>query len=398
MNTIDQRILIPTTQNVVWDYISNLENNPDWQVDCINIAFLTTFRKGQGTRWRMGTDTGREYVVEVTAWYDRLGYEYRFIDGAPYKQNNGRLRLQEMAEGTVLQWTFNYEPGGLLGGMRNSLGLKRSIENTMQDSLWTLWKHLGEAKSQQGILETKALMQDAPDVESRAQYKPRHPSVLEDYTGKVQSTEPVFAPLIPEPPIADDDTRPRPILTDSQVQLQPVPEPDFLRDVRADSDIDAPTNRNALQSQEQGMTSNEPVVIERVTLSDPVLVDQTPSSNAPFEENLVKEPFAAPPEKRLEETASPDFSLSYIENDPNVEKFDTDKMSIFEIFGVAKPSETQESQVVASSDSDGFAMTTLPSQPTVVFTPDATTIALYGGRRGKRVLARSRLVKVRRPS
>jgi len=391
MNTIDQRILIPTTQNAVWDYISNLENNPDWQVDCINIAFLTTFHKGQGTRWRMATDSGREYVVEITAWYDRLGYEYQFIDGAPYKQNNGRLRLQEMAEGTVLQWTFNYEPGGLLGGMRNSLGLKRNIENTMQDSLWTLWKHLGEAKGQQGILETKTLMQDAPDVESRAQYKPRHPSVLEDYTGKVQAPEPAFMPTIPEPPIADDDTRPRPILTDSQIQLQPVPEPDFLRDVRDDVDIDAPTNRNALQSQ-------EPIVNERAAFIEPVIVDQVPAPNTPFEENIATDAFAAPAEKLPEpQITTPDYSLSYIENDPSVEKLDTDNMSIFEIFGVAKPSETQESKIIAPPESEAPVMAAPSSQPTITLTQIPTSTISYGGRRGKRVLARSRLVKIRRP-
>ena len=73
MNIIDQRILIPTSPENVWGYISDINNNPNWQAGCRTVSFLTIAHKGQGIRWRYTAKRGREYVVEVTAWYDRLG-------------------------------------------------------------------------------------------------------------------------------------------------------------------------------------------------------------------------------------------------------------------------------------------------------------------------------------
>jgi len=98
MNIIDQRILIPTSPNVVWGYVSELVNNPDWQADCRSISFLTSARTGKDVRWRSAAKNGREYVVQITAWYDRIGYEYKIVDGVPYKENLGRIRLQEVPE------------------------------------------------------------------------------------------------------------------------------------------------------------------------------------------------------------------------------------------------------------------------------------------------------------
>ncbi|MCA9904460.1 MAG: SRPBCC family protein, partial [Anaerolineae bacterium] len=121
MTTIDHRILIPVPQNVVWDYIGNLANNVRWQVDCSNLSFLTTRQEGVGTRWRASSEKGKEYVVEIRAWYEGLGYEYSFIDRPPFRTAMGRIRLQEIPEGTVVQWTLEYELGGMLGGVRNSL-------------------------------------------------------------------------------------------------------------------------------------------------------------------------------------------------------------------------------------------------------------------------------------
>jgi uncharacterized protein YndB with AHSA1/START domain len=120
MTTLDQRILIPVDPQAVWDRISNLAANPGWQTDCRSVSFLTSLRNGAGTRWRYASAGGHEYVVEITAWYDKLGYEYRFVAGAPFQENRGRIRLQEIPEGTVVQWTFSYERGGMLGGIRDS--------------------------------------------------------------------------------------------------------------------------------------------------------------------------------------------------------------------------------------------------------------------------------------
>ena len=89
MTTIDHRILIPAAPDVVWDYVSDITHNPDWQVDCQEVIFLTSRREGPGVRWRYATPGGRECVVAVTAWYNGLGYEYYFVDGIALPRKQG---------------------------------------------------------------------------------------------------------------------------------------------------------------------------------------------------------------------------------------------------------------------------------------------------------------------
>ncbi|PJF39877.1 MAG: hypothetical protein D6737_20390 [Chloroflexi bacterium] len=221
MHTIDQRILIPASPDQVWDLVSDLAENVAWQVDCESISFLSSRRTGQGVRWRYRTDGGREYVAETTAWYDRLGYEYTFIDGAPYRESKGRLRLQEIPEGTIVQWTFTYDVGGLFGKLRNTLTLKRRVEGDMAESLRTLWQHFRNAEFDPSQYKAKSTMRDAPDAEARANYQPRHPSAYAER----HTPPPIPAVVIDEPPIVEDDTRPNeplpPELTTPPVTYEP---------------------------------------------------------------------------------------------------------------------------------------------------------------------------------
>lgn len=406
MNTIDQNILLPTAPSIVWDYISNLAQNPEWQVDCAHIQFLTTIQKGQGTRWRMHMEGGREIVAEITAWYDRIGYEYSLIEGAPYKENNGRLRLQEVPEGTVLQWTFHYEPTGVLGGLRNTLGLKRSIEQAMADSLWTLWRQIGQAHTPN--FEAKSLMQDAPDVESRAQYKPRHRSVMEkyqegeaprppqpDFSAPPQST---IAPVvIPEPPVADDDTRPRPVIADIDAMMPPLQEPDFLRS-RQEPEFDRPTDPNVLVAQptaspEALFAPPAEASAEDNRLTEISRADEAYLVNAGADE--IDELGLLAPRKPASETAvSAPADERPAEHDQPVPLTDPSSRSIFEIFGVPKPSETQEIQ------SHAIRAALYAEEPPAGSTAPmrAAVVVLAGGRRGQRIYSRSRLVKLRRPT
>ena len=270
MTTIDHRILIPASPHVVWEYISNISRNPKWQVDCESISFLTEKHDGPGTRWRCATAKGHEHVIEITAWYNGLGYEYVYVDGPGYEENRGRLRLQEIPEGTIVQWTFTYTLGGLFGGMRDSLGKRREIDATMADSLRKLYTQL---KTQSALSttpqgESKALIREAPDVEARAHYTPRHPSVMQEQFDP-EKTVPTASlskagAIVDEPPVADDDgqqlsgivipeplvdegdTRPNPIVrreqepseadqpAEAEVSVGNIPlgeEPDFLSDL-----------------------------------------------------------------------------------------------------------------------------------------------------------------------
>ena len=95
---------------------------------------------------------------------------------SPFRENKGRIRLQEIPEGTIVQWTFTYELGGVLGGMRNALGMSRQVDHTIADSLKTLWQKIKQSGAALAPHEAKSLMRDAPDVEARSAYQPRHPS------------------------------------------------------------------------------------------------------------------------------------------------------------------------------------------------------------------------------
>jgi alkylated DNA nucleotide flippase Atl1 len=342
MNILDHKILIPASPEAVWRHISDITQNPTWQVDCRSISFLSSRRDGPGVRWRYTTDQGRECVVETTAWYDGLGYEYTFVDGVPYRSSRGRLRLQEIPEGTVVQWTFNYEIGGVIGGVRNAISVKRNLENMMTDSLQTLWRYLKQSGVVEPSREAKSAMRDALDYEARANYKPRHPSALANQMGIV------------EPPIAEDDTRPRPAVTS--------PESDFLGDVPADD--------------RQFMPPHAAIDLAGKT-EEEIRVDLDRIHEIETQTDLTLEALAP-------------------EVNPSEPLMDTSEISVFEVFGLPKPSETQEMRAISL---ESAATATAQS---AAIEHDAETLELpirqtSFRRVGQRILARRKLISIRRP-
>jgi len=219
---IDHAIQMPATPSFIWHRIGNLENNPAWQVNCKAVAYLTGTHRGVGTRWRSSASDGRDTVLEITAWYENMGYEYKVVDGGQFIQGRGRLRLQEIAEGTVVQWTFTYETGGLMGNLRNSLSLRRQVDNQIVESLRRLYRLVKEQGGKIDMESVKSLMRDAPAYEQRLEYKPRYPSVFEvdsreeitvdrsdlSVVSFLQSAD--FPPSVTT--FEDDDTRPNPIV------------------------------------------------------------------------------------------------------------------------------------------------------------------------------------------
>lgn len=377
-HTIDHRILIPTGPEVIWQTISDLTQNPRWQVDCREVSFLTSLQQGQGTRWRYANERGREFVAEITAWYNTLGYEYHIVDGAPFKHNQGRLRLQEIAEGTIVQWTFNYELRGMLSGIR-TIGSPRNVENAMIDSLWTLWKHITETKDAD-MHEARSLMRDAPDVEQRANYVARHQG---GYSPVIAPSQPTETPdtqqpfTIKEPPVSDDDTRPRPVIVPQSPVSQPettpspdpigigefaagsiapnVAEPDFLREIHID-ELDADTN--------PGLTAQPvaplPPAPEKPVEPERAIENSPPATTPPDVPPIIPEPVQASPVPTAEqkpatpEPASSNWTLERLPDEaeavpaPSLREEDTSSISVFDLFGVPKPSETQETQAVAA--------------------------------------------------
>ncbi len=393
MTILDHRILIPKSPEKIWEFLSDLSQNSAWQVDCKTVSILTSKHTGAGVRWRYTTTGGRSYVAETTAWYDGLGYEYTFVDGAPFRESKGRIRLQEIAEGTVVQWTLTYETNGVLAGVRNAVGLKRQFEGAMVDSLKNLWKVIQKVMPDDKPREVKSLMRDAPDYESRTQYRPRHTPVKLDVDEPVG--QPSYISSIVEPPISADDTRPR-----APVIIEPVPVPEELVAQSA-----------AMQSQpfddpDTGMI--DPVVY-------PIPVEKIPEARdfVPRQEEKRIDSDTLPPPRRgtqemkpvVAESLATTESASIKTDEPpeilppvgpkpepapvtsglDTVKMATGEMSVFELFGLPRPSQTQEIKPVVIPD-------------VVEEILKAPVVSAKSTRVGLRLVLRRKRVTIRRPS
>ena len=408
---LDHRILIPKSPEKIWEFLSDISNNPSWQVDCTDISLLTNKRSGAGIRWRYTTTGGRSFVVETTAWYDGLGYEYTFVDGAPFKESKGRIRLQEIAEGTVVQWTLTYETGGVLAGFRNAVGLKRQFESAMVDSLKNLWKVLQKVMPEDKPREVKSLMRDAPDYESRTHYRPRHPSKTDEQSPPVEQG----ISAIVEPPISLEDTRPR---APVRVEVPPVvPEPESpevaealrsefappLSEIVEDSSVsefaasltpvEAPDEVQDPFAPAAEVTtsswSSEVPPVSRVTTQEATALPPEPTVKppppTPERRTLTQEARIVSAEPEREVTpASP--STPPLPSSPDTVKMATSEMSVFELFGIPRPSQTQEIQPVESFVD---ARPELAAPEVVIAQP---------ARLGLRLVLRRKRVKIRRPA
>jgi len=315
--------------------MGDLAINPQWQEDVVSISFLSTQREGPGTRWRHSTVKGSDVVVEVSAWYDTLGYEYRIVDGTAYSENNGRMRLHEVSDGTLVRWTFQYEPSGVLGGLRNTMRLKRGTSNQIQDSLRNLHQLIVQESGGISTHEAKATMQSAPDVSERSSYQPRHPSAFhepaEDDIAVDEDTSlserlPLMYDLDLEPEaisaVTDTDTKPNPVVLGAGIELAPTEEP-------------APV-----------LDDTRPVEVETflAELSPPADVlpaaDVLPTAEpAPLEDpQPEKETAAGTPPPPVESEAK--------------QGEDSANLSVFEIFGLQKPSEARAQAEPASDTFD----------------------------------------------
>lgn len=478
---IDHAIAIPALQNQVWQQLRTIQNNPIWQVDSERVAFLTTHQNGRNTRWRNTMANGRECVIEITAWYEGLGYEYVIVDGVPYQSNRGRIRLQEVAEGTVVQWTFNYELNGVLSGLRNSLRIRRQIDADIVDSLRNLYSYMRSLSGEETIdpSSVKSIMRDAPDVEARAQYVPRHPTALDEATSKGSATpeavpsrpvgDDLFKPpapqqarfVIPEPPIAEEDTQPNPRIQTGAIP--PVPDLPFQSE---EDDVFAPPPRTGEPKRESMAFHPLPAQSDDFEpfpfdFDDGPSVDATfaapqPSTHdlGPTPSQLQPEPslydiaqqqLAAeaaqrareqdnpppgddpvgeaaraateppPPRPEVASAASQDPAVSPVSPaepapapntaemppDTAIKKADTARISVFEVFGLQKPSETQEMRRVEADqnieanleDDDGASAFFKSIEPIV---PDILPEPI-GGRIGLRTRQRQHGARVRRP-
>lgn len=356
MTIIDQRILIPAAPDTVWACVSDIDSNTKWQTDCQAISHLSSRRSGPGVRWRSTGPGRREQVLEITAWYDGLGYEYTVVDGLPFSEAKGRIRLQEIPEGTIVQWTFAYEPKGLAGGLRSSLSTRRRIENTMVESLKNLWRYINQSGGAQRSHEAKSLMRDAIDYEGRANYKPRHPSTFEERsTGHDQP-----AVVIAEPPFSDEDTRPRPTVQPDIAAEQPATMSTDSAQKYQVADVERAIPAEELVSEDDlAARFAEPPLPEKQT--EILAVATTPQVET--EADLETLDAISP--------SAPDAPQQ--ESRPFVPPADTARVSIWEVFGVPRPSETGTpiAQVEPVAEPPALDAPALPAVPEPGLAPPA---------------------------
>lgn len=384
MNILDHRILIPSSQETVWAYISDLTQNPSWQADCSNVSFVSTQHSGVGVRWRYTTSNGRSYIAETTVWYEKLGYEYTFIDGVPFRESKGRIRLQEIAEGTIVQWTFSYEMGGFLGGVRNAVAVKRQLESNMIESLRSLWSAIQKSGKSEKPREAKSLMRDAPNYEARAQYKPRHPSKMDTPAAPMQPV-----PIIAEPPVTDEDTRPR-IAAKLDTSVN---EPVFLSNLSTSEIARSSENEAAKRATSEAfrpVIPPEPLLAPR-PIPNPEDLPATEEDRAIVGEkpDAAREVAEVPVRDVLTEETQEDLALTTTTTAKETpllsSDIDTSEISVFELFGIPRPSETQEMRAVAASVQ--AQTSTLPLEAP----------SLPHRRMGLRAVLRRKRVRVRRP-
>lgn len=329
MNLIDLEILIPASPEFIWRFLGDLQQIPRWQKGAETITFLSTQHEGRGTRWRQSMSSGPDQVVEVSAWYETLGYTYQVVAGAAYGKNQGQIKLREVPEGTLVRWTFQYEPGGVLGGLRNAVGLKGNVSGQIQTSLRNLHQLISQQSGGISTHEAKATMQEAPDVSARSSYEPRHPS---SYQGSLQgdaSTE-VFSvdgdenpfafdyDMVPIPASEDGDTKPNPValagfssLTD-EVRLDDTQPVDIVVPVPA--------------------TDPTPIAAEEAPRQP---AQEPPAATVAPRQPVQEPPAAARPTRRKD--------------------IDAANMSVFEIFGLQRPSKALLSPepTVQAAENDG---------------------------------------------
>ena len=356
---IDHAIAIPTRQPVIWEIIRDIAQNPNWQLDSQRVQFLSTSKAGRGTRWRNTTARGKEQVIEILAWYEGLGYEYRIVDGANFENSRGRIRLQEAPEGTIVQWTFSYDVKGFFGNLQNNLGAKRQVDNEVVQGLRKLYGIIKDAKADERIVpeESKAYLKEAPDVEERAKYQPRHPSAVKaqeltaipdaDAPYKPPKRSTASVPLIPEPPIAEDDTHPNALV-----------QPEALKPLVPDAP--KPIVPEVAKPQP---SLNEPDFLRHMPEQMPISFTP-PAPISPVAPKAEEETVAAPP-PILSETeavkAAPQATVEPLNPVRDYSKLDTAQVSVFELFGLPKPSETEK--VRAINDEPAPSVTIFEPKP-----------------------------------
>lgn len=359
MALIDQRILIDAPPQTIWDFISDPDKLTRWHTGYSGVSVLTTQRTGAGTRRRCTpAGGGKDVIEEITTWVEGLGYEYHLADGGPYRVFEGRLRLQVVPDGTSVQWTISYRPKGLFGLFRDRFKGRRRLAQMMADSLRQLRREVDLLGVRLDAEQrAKAGIQGRLDANARAQYQRRYApppgleTPVEDEAGAPTPSPVPTAPDIPAFPSFVNE------LTDE------IGEPDYS--FKADTKPRPPEGlREVAAAQTTFETEDTPPPLpERITPPEgmtPVKVQpeaehrrMTPPRGIPAVQPTLADKSAdevptkpKPPRDRGEPTPAPSEIAPATQKratlPPQTPVHDTGEISIWEAFGVKRPSEQDD--------------------------------------------------------
>ena len=314
MHVIDLEIMIPASPDFIWRFLGDIATAADWQEGVTAVSFLTTQHEGKGARWRYSLAKGSDVIVEAAAWYDTLGYEYTIVDGAGFGNNQGRIRLQEVSNGTMVRWTFNYESGGMLGGLRNAMRLKRNATRQIQESLRNLHNLVQKESGGISTHSARPTVREAPDADERSVYQPRHPSTFIDPAYDANGEEAVPEDLQPVAFATDEDSDPAPGQADGDTKPNPVV-------LGGDGLLDMESQKNEIEA------ATEPIDAEIVNIEPDDLKEGIEAQDRPPDEPVEAISIDRPVPARAQRVS-----------------VDTSTLSVFEIFGLQKPSETRDLQ------------------------------------------------------
>lgn len=376
MPLIDQRILIAASAETVWRYLTQPEYVSRWHLGCKQLSILTTRAQGVGVRRRCTDGRGKSTVEEITAWLENIGYEYKVVDG-PYRAFRARLRLQPAPEGTIVNWVVEYRRRGLFSGLRELLGGRRRTSRLMEESLRNLRKLVERSGARlDPERQARVAMQPAPDAAARAA---RGAEVMRAQNASAAAG----APLV----IGDDDL-PEPAAP--TLIHQPLSEPSFVTKLSAleqpavppDSLADTKPRKPKGLAEALGAKSPQPPkrpdepVWDSSARTVPVSLVAPPLPPAEPTQALDATPPKPPPPRTLPEvpptpaegTPMPPLEPESAPKPKPTTLYDTGEVSIWEVFGIPRPSEktrTDLHAIVASLAPEAVPSVppSAPSQP-----------------------------------
>jgi uncharacterized protein YndB with AHSA1/START domain len=346
VSLIDQRIVIDAPPQIIWDYLADPGKVPQWHAGYRIVSVLTTRQTGAGTRRRCAlTSGGKDVIEEITAWVDGVGYEYCVTEGGPYRNLQGRFRLQPSPEGTSVQWTVFYKPRGLFGLLQNQLRGKRQLSDQMASSLRQLKRRVDELGQRLEIGERqKVAIRGRLNAEERAQYQRRHAPAAADEAAPVPPPPPPDTLVPPAPPVVEA----APAVPAFVADLTAEP-PEGLH--TADTQPKAPPGlREAIKAQQEmqavEIPADEPASVPppapppvpppaALVPPPPVplaAVEPAPEYRRPTPPRGIPSVQPAPPE-----SPAPAAELPSVP--PPTPLHDTGEISIWEVFGLRRPSE-----------------------------------------------------------